>query len=144
VAGDWGQLLRVYPPASLDDQSELCMPEPVARRLEGPTVLAPTLDTALALYSRSEWELLLQRFEDLDQDLRLEARAVISSITSAAVDCPIENGRITVPPTLRRRAGIVNEVVLAAGRDHLEIWSPEGWEACHRPRRPKLTHHDVA
>jgi MraZ protein len=41
---------------------------------------------------------------------------------------PDKQGRVLVPGTLARKAGIDREVVIVGVRDHLEIWDRAGWE----------------
>ena len=38
------------------------------------------------------------------------------------------SGRILVPATLARHAGLDREVVVKGNYDHLELWNPPAWE----------------
>ena len=47
---------------------------------------------------------------------------------SGAQECPIKQGRITIPPDLREIGGIRKEVVLVGELKLFEIWDKEEWE----------------
>jgi MraZ protein len=56
------------------------------------------------------------------------ARTVIRRIASSAHPDRIDRqGRMTIPPHLRRHAGIEREVLVIGSFDHAEIWSPVRW-----------------
>mgnify|MGYP005863645307 CR=1 FL=1 len=57
---------------------------------------------------------------------RLVRRAVFSRSHQAEVDA---QGRILIPPALRRFAGLERDVVVIGAGECLEIWSPEALEA---------------
>lgn len=47
---------------------------------------------------------------------------------SGAQECPIKQGRITIPPDLREIAGLDKEVVLVGELKLFEIWDRQSWE----------------
>ncbi len=47
---------------------------------------------------------------------------------SGAAECPLKNGRITIPPDLREIAGLEKEVVLVGELIKFEIWEKNRWE----------------
>jgi MraZ protein len=47
---------------------------------------------------------------------------------SGAQECPLKQGRITIPPDLRETAGLKKEVVLVGMINKFEIWDREKWE----------------
>ncbi len=57
---------------------------------------------------------------------RLVRRAVFSRCHQVEVDA---QGRILIPPALRRYAGLERDVVVIGAGECLEIWSPEALEA---------------
>ena len=48
---------------------------------------------------------------------------------SGAQECPLKQGRITIPPDLREIAGLNKDVVLVGELKLFEIWDKEKWEA---------------
>ena len=71
---------------------------------------------------------LLSRLQDLPVSNKSQARAfrrlLISGATSADVD---GQGRLLVPESLGRYAGIRRDVVILGMEAHIEIWSLERW-----------------
>lgn len=47
---------------------------------------------------------------------------------SGAQECPIKQGRVTIPPDLREIAGLKRDVVLVGELKLFEIWDREKWE----------------
>ncbi|NIR16931.1 MAG: division/cell wall cluster transcriptional repressor MraZ, partial [Desulfobacterales bacterium] len=47
---------------------------------------------------------------------------------SGAQECPLKQGRITIPQDLREIAGLKREVVLVGELRLFEIWDKEKWE----------------
>ena len=47
---------------------------------------------------------------------------------SGAQECPLKQGRITIPPDLRDRAELKKEVVVIGELKVFEIWDREKWE----------------
>lgn len=47
---------------------------------------------------------------------------------AAGVECEVDRqGRISLPPLLRRSAKLGGDVVIVGNIDHLEIWNPDLW-----------------
>jgi MraZ protein len=57
---------------------------------------------------------------------RMVRRAFFSRSQQAELDA---QGRILIPPALRRFAGLQRDVVIIGSGEYLEIWSPEVLEA---------------
>ena len=47
---------------------------------------------------------------------------------SGAQECPLKQGRVTIPPDLREIAGLKKEVVVVGELKLFEIWDREKWE----------------
>jgi MraZ protein len=71
------------------------------------------------------WDGGLQRFNRRSRDFLL---AYVASATDVEVD---NQGRIRVPPSLRKRAALEKDAVLVSFLGELEIWSAERWAARH-------------
>jgi MraZ protein len=48
---------------------------------------------------------------------------------NASAEVPDKQGRITVPPPLRRYAGLEKEIVVVGSIDRVEVWDQAAWEA---------------
>lgn len=85
-------------------------------------------DRCLAAYPEEEWSRLEEKFLQLPST-QLEVRTYLRRFFSSGVECPPDKqGRVLLPPELRRLAGITKEVVLVGLMNRFEIWSRERWE----------------
>lgn len=56
------------------------------------------------------------------------ARSFVRFLTAGATSCEFDKqGRVLIPATLRKFAGIEKDVVLAGLLNRIEIWSEEKW-----------------
>ena len=115
---------------TIDDKNRLTLPAKFRERFAGGGVVTRGLDGCLYLYSREEWERLVEsRLAELDP-LAEEGRLMQRYFFSAAAGAePDKQGRVMLPGTLAKNAGIGREVVVAGVRDHLEIWDRNAWRA---------------
>jgi len=92
-------------------------------------VLMAGFEGCLMLHSPEGWERLEQKLQKISlngRDGRAFVRAFLKDVTLVSVD---GQGRITIPPALRSRAGLGKEAVLHGIIDRIEIWDPERFEA---------------
>ncbi|MBW1851765.1 MAG: division/cell wall cluster transcriptional repressor MraZ [Deltaproteobacteria bacterium] len=83
--------------------------------------------TCLWAYPRDEWRVIEEKAAKLPQFNRA-ANNYLRYFISGAVECPLKNGRITLPPDLREIAGLEKEVMLVGGLIKFEIWEKDKWE----------------
>ena len=115
---------------NLDEKGRLAIP---ARFKE---VMNNTNDQCLVLtnhfsclwaFLRDDWKVI----EEKAASLSLFDRAVDTYrryFISGAQECPLKQGRVTIPPDLREIAGLKKEVVLVGELKMFEIWDREKWE----------------
>ena len=59
-----------------------------------------------------------------------KSRDIQRFLFSAAEEVtPDKQGRILLPPVLRRHAGLEKEVTIIGNRNHAEIWDTRSWRA---------------
>jgi MraZ protein len=121
---------------SLDGKRRVFLPA----RLRGSMrrfVLTRGLEECLSLYTEDSWKKLLSKLQSLPVTNKAQARAfrrlLISGATSADVD---GQGRLLVPESLGRYAGIRKDVMILGMETHIEIWSFEKWDQ-YRKRAEK-------
>ena len=119
---------------NLDSKGRLAIPARFKEILEqkGEDCLVVTnhdtgQDTCLWAYQRDEWRLIEERAAKLPQFNRA-ANNYLRYFISGAVECPLKNGRITLPPDLREIAGLNKEVVLVGELIKFEIWEKDKWD----------------
>jgi MraZ protein len=115
---------------NLDEKGRLAIP---ARFKE---VMNKTNDQCLVLtnhfnciwaFLSGDWKII----EEKAVNLSLFDRAVNTYrryFISGAQECPLKQGRVTIPPDLREVAGLKKEVVLVGELKLFEIWDREKWE----------------
>jgi MraZ protein len=115
---------------ALDEKGRVSLPTRVREELGDVVMLGRGTRGQVNVYPQATWDSLVQRLEQADPSFELvrDARRLVF----AANDCEIDKqGRILIPPFLRRYAVLDTEVVVLGNKDHVEIWSPERWrERC--------------
>jgi MraZ protein len=114
---------------TIDDKSRLTLPARFREALGDGVVLSRGIDGNIAVYPRDAWRSAVEeRISALDP-LSREARELRRFFFAGAAEAaPDRQGRILVPASLCRHAGLEREVVVAGNFDHLELWSPSAWE----------------
>lgn len=85
------------------------------------------IDRCLAVYPLVAWQALAGRVSALsisDPDARQLKRMVFAEATD---EVPDTQGRIVLPPELRRYAGIEREAVVVGMDTYIELWDPARW-----------------
>ena len=114
---------------NLDAKGRLAIPARYREALASGMVLTRGIDRCLALYPLTAWRPLADKVAALpltDADARNFRRLVFAEAADVALD---SQGRILVPPDLRRYAGIEREALVVGVDTSIEIWSPERWTA---------------
>ena len=114
---------------SLDTKGRLAIPARFRDALGADVVITRGIDRCLSLYPISAWQPLADKVSSLsisDPDARTFRRMVFAEAANAEFD---RQGRILIPPELRRYAGLDREAVVVGMHTYVEIWSPEAWES---------------
>jgi MraZ protein len=114
---------------NLDSKGRVAVPARFREPLAEGLVLTRGIDRCLALYPMAVWRPLAERVSALplsDPNARHFRRMVFAE----AVDLELDSqGRILVPPELRRYAGLEREAIVVGVNTSIEIWSPAQWQA---------------
>ncbi len=85
-------------------------------------------ETCLLLYPLAEWE-RLQDSLMRRSNVRRKARQVQRMLLGYASDVEVDgNGRILIPPELRKYAGLNKRLILLGQGNKFEIWDDELWQ----------------
>ena len=115
---------------NLDAKGRLAIPTRFREFLnqEGDQCLIVThKDNCLWAFTRDVW----RRLEEKAANLPLFDSAGIAFLRyfiSGAEECPLKNGRITIPLYLREVTGLEKEVVVVGQLKRFEIWDKKKWE----------------
>ena len=110
-----------------DDGGRLTIPAKYRRGLENGLVITRWLDRCLVIYPMEEWERLAERVSALpsaDEHARALRRLVFANASDVALD---KQGRVLIPPRLRKSAGLNGEVLIAGLNTFIEQWNPDIW-----------------
>ncbi|MCC7021518.1 MAG: division/cell wall cluster transcriptional repressor MraZ [Thermomicrobiales bacterium] len=114
---------------NLDAKGRLAIPARFREALAEGVVLTRGIDRCLALYPMAAWRPLAEKVAALpltDADARNFRRLVFAEAADLGLDA---QGRILIPPDLRRYAGLEREALIVGVDTSIEIWSPERWQA---------------
>ena len=116
----------------IDAKGRLPVPAPFRRVLEdgGEMGLVVTLhDQCLAVYPSGQWSRVEQQLLSLPPFAKA-TQALSRRLASQAADARLDvQGRILLPPVLRRAAGLSTDVTVIGVLNRFEVWSPEAWSA---------------
>ncbi|MGY5763815.1 division/cell wall cluster transcriptional repressor MraZ [Brachybacterium sp. DNPG3] len=119
--------LGTYTP-KLDDKGRLIFPAKFRDVLAEGLVMTRGQEHCIAVYPISEFHQKLseaRRAPTTDQRTRDYLRVLLSGAEDVVPD---KQGRITIPPSLRKYAGLERETAVIGALDRLEIWSLPAWE----------------
>lgn len=112
----------------LDDKRRLALPARL-RHLVRRFVMARGWEGCLSLYTEAEWKKLLLKLDGLPVSNKVHARAFKRLLISGAICLDVDGqGRLLVPESLGRYAGIRKEVTVVGMENRIELWSSERWE----------------
>lgn len=86
-------------------------------------------DNCLIIYPQPEWEKLeaqIAALPSFNPTTRKLQRLLIGYARELELD---SNGRVLIPPELRKHAGLEKEVVLVGQSHRFELWSQDNWNA---------------
>lgn len=110
-----------------DDGGRLTIPAKYRRGLENGLVITRWLDRCLVIYPMEEWEHLAEQVSALpsaDENARSLRRLVFANASDVALD---KQGRVLIPPRLRKYADLDGEVLIAGLNTFIELWNPDIW-----------------
>lgn len=106
------------------------------------------MDGCLFAYTLDEWRAIEGRIlsmSEQSESMRRFRRVFIGGAFECAMD---KQGRVLVPPSLRRYADLEKEIVLVGVLNRFEIWSEDRWDAENQKMEDDLkgegTRNDVA
>jgi MraZ protein len=114
---------------NLDAKGRLAIPARYREALTAGVILTRGIDRCLALYPLSAWRPLAEKVAALpltDADARNFRRLVFAEAADLVLD---GQGRILIPPDLRRYADLEREALVVGVDTSIEIWSPARWAA---------------
>ncbi len=112
---------------TLDDKNRLSLPMKFRKEIGKRVIVAPYLDSCLALFTEKEWENISGKLSESSM-LQSDNRSFSRFMFGQAVDTDVDaNGRILIPPHLRQRSGLGEKVAVIGVQNRVEIWNESAW-----------------
>ena len=116
---------------TLDSKGRLAIParfrEVLEQKNDGVLVVT-NHEKCLWAYAREDWREIEEKAAKLPQ-FSPAASSYLRVFISGAVECPVKQGRITLPPNLRTTGGLNKDIMLVGELIKFEIWDKDRWEA---------------
>src|SRR6187431_617568 len=112
----------------LDDKGRLILPAKFREQLEKGVVVTRGQERCLYVFPALEFERLADQLRQAPVTSK-QARDYLRVFLSGASDeVPDKQGRITIPPMLRKYAGLERDVAVIGTGTRVEIWDRQAWE----------------
>ncbi|MDP6823498.1 MAG: division/cell wall cluster transcriptional repressor MraZ [Dehalococcoidia bacterium] len=111
----------------VDSHGRIAVPAVFAEALSGVVVVARGFERCVSVYSEQGWQRIASEIRDLpatNAKTRRLARFIFASAHEQEAD---RQGRIELPKTVLRYAGINRDVVVIGTGEAVEIWDRESW-----------------
>lgn len=111
---------------NLDDKGRILIPVKLRDELGAAIMLSRGGDGQINIYPKARFEEIEQRVRATTNTARFrQADRFLAAANEGEVD---RQGRIVIPPQLRKHAKLAGEVVIVGNRERIEIWNPELWQ----------------
>lgn len=111
---------------SIDGKGRLFIPAKLREELGVSFHLAAGVDTCLAIYPEETWRAFTEKFASLPMSATKNMRRLFANASKCELD---SQGRIVIPPKLRKYAALDKDVVIIGVSNRAEIWAAETWTA---------------
>jgi MraZ protein len=110
---------------NIDAKGRIIVPAKFREELGDCFYVTRGLGGCLWVFSQSEWDTILRKFNEVPL---VESREISRYFFSGATDAvPDAQGRILIPAKLRQYAQLEKEVVVIGSFDRVEIWNAQRW-----------------
>lgn len=111
---------------TIDAKGRIFIPAKLREELGDTFYLAIGVDACLAIYPLDTWKQFTEKFASLPMSQSKAMRPLFANAAKCELD---SQGRIVIPPKLRKYAGLEKEAVIIGVNDRAEIWSAASWNA---------------
>ena len=119
---------------AIDAKGRLFVPAKLREDLGGICYLTMGIDDCLAIYPLESWNVFTEKFASLPMS---KSRLMRPIFANAAKCEPDSQGRILIPQTLRKYAGLEKDVVIIGVHNRAEIWDASKWYATQEEMTPE-------
>jgi MraZ protein len=113
---------------TIDDRGRVSLPARYRNELTGKIILTMSVDGCIEVYTQDGFD-QVANYVAVEPPTTPEGRRARRAFYSESFDTELDRqGRILVPPALRRSAAVDGTVVIAGRKECLEIWNPRRLE----------------
>lgn len=113
---------------SIDTKGRIAMPAKLREGLGGKFIITKGLDGCLFVYAMDEWQRVEQKLTSLPMS-RKTARDFTRFLFGGACEGECDKqGRVLLPASLRRYAGLERDAVIVGVGSRAEIWDAAKWQ----------------
>jgi MraZ protein len=125
----------------VDAKGRVPLPPKFRRQFAEGIILNLGPDAQINGYTVDDWNTNSEEF-DFGPIAKSKQREMTRAFFGSAFDLELDSqGRIMLPPTLRRDAGIKESLVIIGANKCIEIWSKERWDKAKGDARANLYRH---
>ena len=117
---------------SLDAKKRVFIPAKFREELGEEFYITRKFDTYLSIYTAEDWEIYVDKIQQLPETVALEVQEFLLGIAQKCV--PDANGRIILDDRLAEHAQINKNIVFVGGGRQIRIWSEEIWDEREKNR----------
>lgn len=117
---------------SLDAKKRVFIPAKFREELGEEFYITRKFDTYLSIYTAEDWEIYVDKIQQLPETVALEVQEFLLGIAQKCV--PDANGRIILDDKLAEHAQINKNIVFVGGGRQIRIWSEEIWNEREKNR----------
>ncbi|GAA1376496.1 MAG TPA: division/cell wall cluster transcriptional repressor MraZ [Candidatus Luteococcus avicola] len=112
----------------LDEKGRFFLPAKFRDELAAGLVITRAQDRCLAIYPSATFVEMTKQVMDAPATVK-QVRDFQRMLAAGASDeVPDKQGRVTIPPLLRRYAGLEKEIVVVGAINRVEVWDVAAWE----------------
>ncbi|MBX3068327.1 MAG: division/cell wall cluster transcriptional repressor MraZ [Microbacteriaceae bacterium] len=123
--------LGTYAP-KLDEKGRIILPAKFWDELESGIVITRGQERCLVVYSLKEFEQLHERIRQAPITSKKSRDYLRLFLSGAHSEVPDKQHRVTIPPLLRKYAGLDRELTVIGSGNHAEIWDTAAWDAYYQ------------
>jgi MraZ protein len=113
----------------LDDKGRLILPAKYRDELAGGLVITKGQERCLYVFTTAEFTRITEAVHSAPVTAKSVRDYLRVLFASASDESPDKQGRVTIPPALRKYAALQRDCVVIGAGPRLEIWDAAAWDA---------------
>lgn len=112
----------------LDDKGRLFLPAKFREQLAEGLVVTKGQERCLYVFPVAEFERLTEAMRQAPVTSKAARDYMRVFLSGASDEVPDRQGRVTIPPSLRRYAGLERDCVVVGAGSRVELWDAAAWD----------------